>query len=343
MIPFMRRLFTLFVFGCGLCLVAAAPRATPTPRTPLPSPAATMNLNLLSLSPKVLIYPFDVASGLQPKVGVQVATIFSHAMTQAGNVNVLPVPSGVQRTNFLTTARSDKADYYITGYITPIGDSASVVVQVVSVQSGVIAFAQTNQVSTINDANSLALTCHDAILQLSGTQVDVTTTESATTPPTAQPTNGASFNLTHIFSHHTTTAARAPVATASTKPSRGVILVAVRGATSVSQGDLHHATELLDRDLAAHFNLRDGGSASGSIATAADSLCGSDRDNTIATGTLAEQHIGGIRPHVRSTFTLQMWTCFGDVLYQTSESDLDVAKAISNAVNDYVTAHPSNG
>jgi hypothetical protein len=339
----MRRFLTLFVFSCGLCLVAAAPRATPTPRPATPSPAATMHLNLPSLSPTVLIYPFDAASGLQQKVGVQVATIFSHAMTQAGNVNVLPIPTGVQRANFLTTARADKADYYITGYITPIGSSASVVVQVVSVQSGVIAFAQTNQVTNINDAISLALTAHDAIVQLAGVSVDVTTTESATAAPSTEPTNGASFSLTHLFAgkHGHGTIASATTAP-STKPQRGVILIAVHG-RDVAADDLTHATLALEHDLAARFTVRNGGAAPANIQTAADSICGSDRDNTIATGTLVQHRVGGIRPRVDSVFTLQVWTCFGDVLYETTESNLDVAKAISTAVADYVTAHPSNG
>lgn len=343
----MRRLFALLIFCCGLPLVAAAPRVTPAPH---PSPRAiatprvtpTPLLDLSSLQPTLLIYPFDATTDLNGKAGTQVANLFAREIKQAGRVNVLPVPTNVPRTSYLTNARTQKADYYITGYVTPIGDSASIVVQLVSVQSGVIAFAQTNQVSTINDANSLALTFHDAILQLSGNQVNVSTTESATTAPSAAPTNGASFNLSHLFSHHTTAAAHVATPEPSTRPSRGIILVSVRGAASVPQTDLHRATQLLEHDLASHFSLRNGGAAPASLATAADSICGADRNNTIATGNLVQERIGGLRPHTKSTFTLEIWTCFGDVLYQTSESDLDVAKAISSAVSDYVTAHPSN-
>ena len=180
-------------------------RPTPTAR---PTATPTAHLNLLGLEPVVLIYPFDAASGFNPKVGTQLAAIFARTITQSGQINVLPVPSAVPRTSFLTNAKAHNADYYITGYVTPIGTSASVVVQVVSVQSGVIVFSQTTLVSSINDAISLALTSHDAIMQLSGTSVDVTTTESATSAPSAAPTNGAQFSLSHLFSHHASTTAR---------------------------------------------------------------------------------------------------------------------------------------
>lgn len=337
----MHRFLALTVLCCGLGLVAATPRPLvpgPTP-TPLPLPHLTMP----SLAPTVLIYPFDTASDLNSSVGTRIATIFSHAFTQSGHVNVLPVPSGVARTSFLTYARAHKADYYISGYVTPIGNSASVVVQVVSVQDGIIAYAQTTQVTNYNDATSAALASHDAIMQLSGTNVDVTTSEAPSSAPSAAPTtNGANFNLGHLFTHHTTTA-RVATPTPPTRPDRGIILLAVHGTSSVPSADFVRATQLLQRDLATHFAVRSGGSAPANLTTAADAVCGADRDNTIATGTLAMQHVSGIRPRSKSVFTLQVWTCFGDMLYTTTESDFDTAQAITNAVSDYVLAHPSNG
>ncbi len=337
----MRRIFVVYAFFCGVALLAAAPRS-PVPPTPTPRPSPSVNLNLSSLNPTVLVYPFDAAGGLDAKVGTQIATIFSREFTTAGRVNVLPVPNGIQRADLLTNARARKADYYITGYVTPIGDSISVVVQVVSVQSGVIVFAQTAQVYGVNDARSVALDCHDAVLQLSGTNVSVTTNESATAAPSAAATNGAQFSLGHLFSHHGRTAA--PVTPVpSAKPSRGIIIIAVHSLSALPAPELSHATALLEHALAAHFVVRNGGAAPANLHAAADSICGAERDNTIATGTLAVQRIGGFRPHTKSIFTLQIWTCFGDVLYQTTATDLDIAKAVSNAVSDYVTTHPSNG
>lgn len=339
----MRPLFASFCVLTGLCLIAAAPKPAATLR-PIasPLPLGTPVIHLPSIDPVVLIYPFDSIGGLNAKVGTQLASIFSQEFTQSGHVKLVPRPSNVARADYLTTARKDHADYYISGYATPIGDGLSVVMQVVSVSGGgVIVFSQTSQLYGVNDAQSLALTAHDAILQLAGVNVSVNTTESATAAPSPQPTHGASFNLNNLFGHHNSQVSHAATPVPTAKPPRGVIFVAVRG-SNVPNDDLTRASSLLYRDLSTHFTVRNNGAVAGDLSGAASGLCGSDRDNTIATGTLAEQHLGGIRPRTKSAFTLQIWTCFGDVLYTTTKTDFDVAKAISSAVTDYITDHPDN-
>ncbi len=339
----MRRFISFSVFCCfALGLMAAAPR-TPAPR-PSPTPSATpvLRLNLSSLESTVLVYPFDTAGEMSPKVGVEIANIFTAEFKTLGSFNMLPVPTNVQRSNFLVNAHAQKADYYIAGYVTPIGQSVAVVTQLVGVESGVILYSQTQEIYGVNDAASLALQCHDALLQISGTKVSVTTTEAPTGAPSAAPTaHGANFNVSHLFSHRAAPTTR-PMAGATVKPERAVILVGVHGQSTLPSSVLSHATALLNRDLAAHFTVREGGVAPVNLASDADSICGTDRDNTIASGTLTQQHVGGFRPHLYSRFTLQIWTCFGDVLYETTEANDDVAKAISNAVSDYVQTHPTN-
>lgn len=322
--------------------VAPKPAATLRPLS-TPLPLGTPSLHLPSIDPVVLIYPFDSVGGLNAKVGTQLSKIFAQEFTQSGHVKLIPTPSNVARSAYLTTAHKDNADYYVSGYATPIGDGLSVVMQVVSVSGGgVIVFSQTSQIYGVNDAQSLALTAHDAILQLAGVNVSVNTTESSTAAPSPQPAkNGASFNLNSLFGHHGSQVSRAATPAPTAKPERGVIFVAVRG-TSISGPDLTRASSLLFRDLAAHFSVRNNGPASPDLTSTASTICGTDRNNTIATGTLAEQHVGGIRPRTKSQFTLQIWTCFGDVLYSTTKADFDVAKAISSAVNDYITDHPDN-
>jgi hypothetical protein len=339
-----RRLFLLLAVLAGFGLVAAAPRTpTPHPNLATPPPLARPSIQFPSLDPTVLIYPFDTEAGYDAKAGTQIANIFSQEFAQTGHMKLLPIPANVVRANYLTNAQSDRADYYVSGYVTPIGNGASVVVQVVSVRDGVIVFEQTSQLYGINDAEALALTTHDAILELAGVDVNLDTAQTtATAAPSSGPTNGASFNLGNLFSHHRAVSRVAATPTPRSKPERGVILVAVHGA-DMPASQVDRATSLLMHDLATHFTVRYGGTAPENLDASATTLCGSDRDNTIATGTLAQErvsHLLGSRQ--RSVFTLQIWTCFGDVLYHTTKTDFDVAKAISEAVAAYVSDHPEN-
>ena len=57
-------------------------------------------------SATVLIYPFDVQTGVDTKIGFAIASILAQEMGAAGGLTVLPVPVGVKRTDFLDTART---------------------------------------------------------------------------------------------------------------------------------------------------------------------------------------------------------------------------------------------
>lgn len=340
----LRRSVGVIVFCASLALVAAAPRPLPSaPSTP--APIFTPDIHIPIQVPTVLIYPFDTASGMDSKLGRQVAQLFSQEFLTLGHVSVLPVPSGVQRSQFLNNARTHSADYYISGYLTPIGAGAAIVVQVVSVQSGVIIDAQSAQLYGVNDAVSVALNIHERMMQYSGAEESITTTESATAAPSPVATHGAQYNINNIFGGHGhghTTAGPVASPTPQAKPQRGVILLNVRGVGTVDEATLNQATQLLLRNLYTHFNVAQSGVAPANLVTGADSICGANRDNTIATGTLQQQHVGGMHARLRSVFTLQVWTCFGAVLYQTTESNDDIVKAVSAAVSDYVTGHPGN-
>ncbi|HVA32734.1 MAG TPA: hypothetical protein VNG31_01215, partial [Candidatus Baltobacteraceae bacterium] len=171
-----RRFLPLFLLTSVL-LVAAAP--------PTPPPAAPSS----SQTPVVLIYPFDVQSGVDAKIGIAIAQILGQAMSAAGGIDVLTVPQNVARTNFLQYAQQQHADFYISGFVTPVGNRASVVEQVVSVDSGVILFSQTAQVSSVDDVASQSLLARAQILAFvnRGTQ-NIGAQTSNTPQPTS--TNG---------------------------------------------------------------------------------------------------------------------------------------------------------
>ncbi len=337
----MRRLI-LPLLGSVLLMAAASPQPSPQPsRAPLvtPSPAAPA---FLSQAPTVLVYPFDV-QGLDPKVGIAIAQILAQQMGAAGQINVLPVPAHVQRPDFQNYARDQRADFYISGYVTPIGQVASVVEQVVTVDSGVILFSQTVEVTTVADVASQALQARAEILMFVGRGTQNIESQSANTPaPTSS--NGAQVKIGGLSSivdsvfHHKGAGASSPSPTPVTKPARGVIVAPVSASGSMSATDLTNATNELYFAANRHYNAQLT-SARSNVAQTADSICGTNRNNTIATGTLSQ---GAVKHGHQILFTLQVYTCFGAVLASETGKGGSAKSAIDAAVAAYVADHPDN-
>ncbi|MFN2460462.1 MAG: hypothetical protein ABR591_07225, partial [Candidatus Velthaea sp.] len=108
----MRRFLAGLVTAClALLLLAAAPPSF------LPTPT-------------VVVYPLTVnGSDVDKESGSRLAVVIAQSMSSAGGVTVKPAPPGTERKNFLEIARSQTADYYIAGYVTPLGNDVSVVEQ----------------------------------------------------------------------------------------------------------------------------------------------------------------------------------------------------------------------
>lgn len=338
--PSLRRLPAL-AFACSLLAVstvAVAPTPSPAPR-PVPTLAPTPPP--VGQQPTVVIYPFDVQTGADTRLGVAIAQILAQEMIAAGQINVPAVPQGVKRADFLENARSAHADFYISGYVTPVGDSAAVVEQVVSVDSGVILFSQTAQVQSVADVASQSLLARAQILQFvgRGTQ-NVQTTSKNTPAPTSTngaqvPLSGISSIVNSVFKHK---GARTPTPPPAPKPSRGVIVAPVSAAGSVAAADLTNATHELYFALGKHYNAQMTGVTS-NPAQSTDQICGADRNNTVATGTLAPA-AGHGKP---MTFKLIIYTCFGATLDSEVGTGSSVTSAVNAAVAAYAKAHPDNG
>ena len=307
---FPRALMGLLLLFSSLALAAVAPRpgtAPSPPPPPTPGPAA------IGQAPVILIYPFDVQTGADAKIGMAIAQILAQEMTAAGGISVPPVPQGVKRENFLQNALGAHADFYISGYVTPVGDSAAVVEQVVSVASGVILFSQTAQVSSVADVASQSLLARSQILALVGRGTEAMQTQTNNTPaPTS--TNGAQMPLRGIasivdsvFKHRGSSHPASPAPT--TKPSRGVIVAPVAAAGSVAAADLANATHELYFEMNRHFATQLSTVAAGDVARSADQICGPNRDNTVASGTL--EPAPGSHGKQNLVFNLTVYTCFG--------------------------------
>ncbi len=339
-----RLLGMLALLGSSLALVAAAAPTATAPATPAPkispTPVAAPANPLASAS--VLIYPFDVQTGVDPKIGAAIAEILAQEMAAAGGLNVLPVAVGVKRAAFLDTARTQHADFYISGYVTPVGDSAAVVEQVVSVESGVILFSQTAQVQSVADVASQSLQARAQILAFVGRGTQNIAQQSAGTPaPTA--TNGAQMQIRGISSivdsvfHRK--GAPTPTPTPLVKPDRGVIVAPVTASGALPAGDVTNATNELFFSMQRHYAVQMT-ALTGDVTQTANSICGSNRNNTIATGTLAQA--APPHGHAQVVFTLSVYTCFGALLDRAIGKGDSFKHAVDAAVATYSTAHPDN-
>jgi hypothetical protein len=336
-----RRLFGALLLCSSLVLIAAGapPAAAPSPK---PSLAPSATPPAAAPPPSVLIYPFDVQTGVDAKIGGAIAQILAQEMTAAGGITVLPVPIGITRPNFLDNARKQHADVYISGYVTPVGDSAAVVEQVVSVDSGVIIYSQTSQVSSVADVLSQSLQARATILAFFGRGTQNIEAQTSGTPAPSS-TNGAQMQIRGISgivdSVFHRKGAPTPSPTPIVKPDRGVIVTPVTAAGAVGATDLTNATNELFFAAKRNYTAQTTGTPV-TLPQSADTVCGSNRNNTILGGTLAESFPRHGREQF--SFTLSVYTCFGAVLDREIGKGESIKAAVDAAVAAYVTAHPDN-
>ncbi|HEX4014317.1 MAG TPA: hypothetical protein VHX17_10590 [Candidatus Cybelea sp.] len=342
---------TVLFLSLVLLVAAAPPQPSPSPApapspatSGLPSPGPSSPASRLSQAPVILIYPFDVQTGADPKIGIAIAQISAQEMASAGGLEVPAIPQGVKRTDFLEYARAQKADFYISGYVTPVGDTAAVVEQVVSVDSGVILFSQTAQVSSVADVASQSLLARSQILAFTGRGTQTVETQASSTPAPSS-TNGANVPISGIGSivdsvfKHKGGAHSGPSPAPTIKPSRGIIVAPVIAGTSFSSSDVAGATNELYYALGHFYNAQMTTVAS-APAQSAETICGANRDNTIAAGTL--QANPGAHHKLQYTLDLTIYTCFGAPLDHQVGKGGSYKAAVDAAVAAYATTHPEN-
>jgi hypothetical protein len=330
-----RFLMTALISSSLAFAVGATPPPPPVP-TAAPAPAGIEQL------PTVLVYPFDVQTGTDPRIGIAIGQILAQEMAAAGGLSVLAVPQGIKRADFLTNAHTAHADFYISGYVTPVGDSAAVVEQVVSVESGVILFSQTAQVASVADVASQSLLAREQILAVVGRGTENVQTRPTNTPaPTS--TNGAQVPIqglgsivSSVFGKHKS--AHTPTPAPVVKPSRGVIVAPVTASGAVGSSDLTNAGRELYFAMNAHYNTQMT-SITSNPQQSADTICGPNRDNTIVTGTLA---LNSAHRKTEYQFDLFVYTCFGAPLGHHTGTAPSIKSAVNAAVSAYATAHPDN-
>ncbi|HTV72578.1 MAG TPA: hypothetical protein VME66_02590 [Candidatus Acidoferrales bacterium] len=175
-----------------------------------------------AVAPVVVVYPYSTTSGVAEDAGGKIAVVIATQLSQFGDLDILPATPGTDRTQFLTAAQAQNADYYVTGYLTPLGDEVSLVSQVVSVATGILVWSNTEEVTTYGQAVGQADAIHQAILEHAGRAF-----ASIDEPPpsTSAPRNQEQGNLVQAFAHHGShqssvrvAAAPAPTASARSTP-----------------------------------------------------------------------------------------------------------------------------
>lgn len=192
----MRRLLAVcLVAFLGLPLLAAGP-------------------SVFTVKPVVVVYPFTTTgSSVDREASSRLATILATQMANTGNVAVVPPPPGTERKDYLAVARANNADYYVSGFISPLGTGVSIVEQVVSTTTGIVVYSQSAQLNTYAEAagqgDDLALfISRHANRGLAA----IGTPPPAAASPTPAPSSGPEANLGKLFG-------RRKKAVASPKPS----------------------------------------------------------------------------------------------------------------------------
>ncbi len=135
-------------------------------------------------APTVVVYPFTAGtSGINNKTFDDIADQLATRIARGGVVKVkLPTP-GVTRQTFLKDARSLHADYYVSGFITQLGRSASVLEQVASTKSGTIVFSATAEVSDNTDVAAQGDVLRESILARSNRGIHAFEEQPLSAPP----------------------------------------------------------------------------------------------------------------------------------------------------------------
>ena len=107
----------------------------------------------LSIKPGVMVFPLQpMSSTIDREADSRLTTAIANEMEATKAVNVIPAPAGTAPKDELSVARAANAEYYVTGFVSPLGNGVSAVEQVVSTRTGIVVFSNSGQLQTYTDA-----------------------------------------------------------------------------------------------------------------------------------------------------------------------------------------------
>ncbi|MBC5815545.1 MAG: hypothetical protein GIW97_03290 [Candidatus Eremiobacteraeota bacterium] len=332
----MRRNLAVFSLICAVLLTGighrkpSGPPATPAPTpTPFAVPTAAV--------PVMMIYPFAVNGDADKKAGDKMAGLFLAQIAGAGGVIVKPIPAKVvARTDYLSDAIKNGADYYLSGYMTPVGEEVALVEQLVSTGSGAIIWSSTAQVLTYGDALNQADIVRQSVINHAGRVEAQYRQQQALATPTPGPANGAQTSIGAILGliKHVAggrKAEPAPTLAPEKKPLKAILVIGHDGGAS----SLQHS---LDRI----YRVSNAGIESGDVVADTRKVCSKFPNITVASGETKRERTRGFPPSSINVFTLRMYNCQGTVFFTNTARSGSLQDAVDQAVAAYVSAHPSN-
>jgi TolB-like protein len=129
----------------------------------------------------VVVFPLVASQGAPDSVGLAVARVLVAGMSR-GDIAARIAPAGTQQADYLQTARSAGAEYYVAGFVSTIGSEVSAVEQLVATKSGVVVWQNTAAYTVPEDARASGVAMHDAIDALNAPQYVAPQTNSAPAP-----------------------------------------------------------------------------------------------------------------------------------------------------------------
>jgi hypothetical protein len=174
--------------------------------------------------PTVMVYPLMTSASIDRQTSGQIVTLLSDQIAQGGAIRVLPADLDTERSAYLASAKKAGAQFYVTGFLTPLGNGASIVEQVVSTQSGIVIYSNSGQVSSVADVRAKGDLLRTAILQDTANHGFAAFAAPPETATTAAPHNASTAvapqaNVSGLFHHRRAAATPAPAAAASPSPS----------------------------------------------------------------------------------------------------------------------------
>ena len=184
--------------------------------------------------PTVIVYPLAGSSAsLDREASARIATTLATQIAVGGAVKVVPAKSDVERANYLADARANGANYYVTGFITPLGNGASVVEQVVSTQSGTLVFSVSNFISSYAEVVSQGDQLRQGIIDRAQRGVAAF---AAPPPPAAtpepEPSKGTDVNVVSNLFGRKKKSAPTALAAAAAPPADAVIAILTTGGSA---------------------------------------------------------------------------------------------------------------